>query len=174
MTDTPDPQEEARDDFVGAKGDGIRLWRATEAMRLGEVRLKEQTGNLTAIESRASTLLGWIAPVLTALAVASVDQKWRFAALVTGTPLVAASFFCAAALRPKTWTFPGYTLAEIEAWNLSTELETRESLALAYQRSIVENTATLTLLSRWMSGTWAMVAAAPVLAALASLIISAS
>ncbi len=168
------PEEKARDDFVGARDDGIRLWRATEAMRSGETRLQAQTGNLTAIETRASSMLGWMAPILTALAIASTTVQWHKIALISGSPLILASICCAIALRPKSWTFPGYTLGQLENWNYGTELQYREALAQAYQRSIDSNSKTLGGLVFWVTLAWGLVAVAPVIAFTASTWIKAS
>ena len=56
----PDPPEPLPI-YVGETDGALRLWLAHEAMRQAEQVLAGQTASLTALETRATTLLTWSA-----------------------------------------------------------------------------------------------------------------
>ncbi len=165
----PTAPDITHDEIVGALGSGYDLWLAKEAIRIGELGIAQQNSNLQAMESRAASLLGWLAPMIVALAGAALKLEWRLLACATIVPLILSAICCVAALWPKDWGYPSYTITDMQGWSVSTELETQERLALAYERTIQAQGKGLMRFSRWLTAAWIFLFLAP-LAALCVLV----
>ncbi len=124
---------------VGETGATLRLWLAREAVRQGELRLAAQTANLGALEARATSLLAWSTAALLAGAAWGVRGAHLGLLVAPGLGLLATTLLCAAALRPRPWHGPGFTLSEMQARPAGSELEHLEWTAAGYESAAAEN-----------------------------------
>lgn len=153
---------------VGADGVGIRFWRAKEGCRHGEARLAAQAASLTAMETRATAILGWSMTLATALVALAVGEHYRLPALAALVPAALAMACCVAALWPRRWTEPGVAYAEIERLGYGTELEYLEAFAQGLDEATLLNRQRLVRFAWWLRGAWGGCVSAPVLAAAAA------
>ena len=139
-------------DVGAAVSDGkLRLWKAKEAVRQGELRLAAQATARTALEARATALTGWAAAGLLALvggAAATTDRLAWAAAAIAGTPLFASAAVGVYAGSPRVWSLAGYNPQQIAQDALPTELEVLESSAKGILPKIDRNEFNLTDISR--------------------------
>lgn len=159
---------------VGQADADLRLCLAVEAVRQGELRLAGQQANIQAGEARATSVLGWSAAGLSAMAVLALDQERRILVAPSAVLLALCVIMCIAALWPKDWNTPGYTRADLEAWQVGSELELRESLASGYERCAAENKEQMDHFARCMKVAWVSLALAPVAGTVMILVLSAS
>lgn len=147
---------------VGQADADLRLCIAVEAVRQGELRLTGQQANIQAGEARATSVLGWSAAGLSAMAVLALDQERRILVAPSAVLLALCVVMCIAALWPKAWNTAGYTRADLAAWQVGSELELRESLASGYEESAAENRVQMDHFARCMMFAWVSLALAPV------------
>lgn len=142
---------------VGAADGDYRLWAAKEAVRQGELKLANQTSTLAAAEGRAASLLTWSLGILTAI-IAVMASHRRPDQLLMGTltalPLIVAQFLCIRALWPKIWCESGYQPEEVMAWELTSELEALERIAIGCQVGIEENQKALSAFQICIRRSW--------------------
>ncbi len=86
---------------VGQADGDLRLCLAVEAVRQGELRLAGQQANIQAGEVRATSVLGWSATGLSAMAVLALDQQRRILVMPSAVLLALCIIMCIAALWPK-------------------------------------------------------------------------
>jgi hypothetical protein len=149
-----------------AESDGtLRLWKAREAVRQGELRLGAQAAVRTALEARATALTGWAAAALLALAAggaAAADARAALAAIVAGSILFAAAALSVQAARPRDWGMAGYSPQAIQAAGLATELETLEAIADGISPAILKNNDRLERMGAAIRVSGGLLLAAPV------------
>jgi hypothetical protein len=147
---------------VGAIDDaGLRYWKAVEAMRQGEMALTAQAASLTAMETRAVSIMTWSLTTATAIGLAVVTQKAPVASLVPCAAALGASLCCMAALWPRRWQSLGYSFAAMQAMDYRSELEVRESINLAYDVARADNNGRLRSFARYLRAAWVLFALAP-------------
>jgi len=159
---------------VGAADGAFRYWLAKEAVRQAELRLAAQALSLQALETRATTMLGWISAM--SLAIAGVmATKSGLALLVPGiilaVPLLVAGWLCVAALWPREWNSAGHdprwVMGESAGEPVAVELTVLEAMASSHGDGIEANRRRL----RWMGNrvrvSWIALACMPVVTATA-------
>jgi hypothetical protein len=161
----------------GASDGEYRLWVAKEAQRQGEMIFASQTADLSAAETRATSLIGWtVAGALAGAAVLAGHQNAHENAViaVTGAPVIVAIAACAAALWPKPWARAGTDLA----WMTTKqgpddcELNTLEAMAAGYLKAAKENDLRLEAFAAKMKIAWIAFLATPIAAVGAILLFS--
>jgi len=131
---------------VGAADGTFRYWLAKEAVRQAELRLAAQALSLQALETRATTMLGWISAMSLAIA-GFIATKNGFAFLVPGmivaVPLLVAGWLCVAALWPGEWNISGHdprwVTGESVGDPVAVELTVLEAMASSYGDGIEAN-----------------------------------
>lgn len=154
---------------VGQADGDLRFCLALEAVRQGELRLAGQQANLQAGEARATSVLGWSATGLSAMAVLALDQQRRMLVIPSAILLALCIIMCIAALWPKEWHTAGYTMADLRTWQIGSELELRESLASGYEAAAKGNKEQMDHFARCMKVAWLSLALAPIAAILMTL-----
>lgn len=145
----------------------IRNWRAKEGLRQCELRLASQALNLTAMESRATSVLTWCMAGLTGLSLATGGQMPRNGVLVSIILLALAGGACVAALWPRNWAMTGFHSVWEDALDLPSITEIIESMSISYIRGISSNTRRLRNFSRLMCAAWLLFLLAPLPLAIA-------
>ena len=166
MTITSSEASQVQEVNVGQADADLRLCLAVEAARQGELRLAGQQANLQAAEARATSVLGWSATGLSAMAVLALDQQRRVLVIPSAVLLALCVIMCIAALWPKEWHAAGYTTDDLGAWRIGSELELRESLASGYKAAAEGNKQQMDHLARCMKVAWVSLALAPIAAIL--------
>lgn len=146
---------------VGLADADLRLCLAVEAARQGELRLAGQQANLQAGEARATSVLGWSATGLSAMAVLALDQQRRMLVVPSAILLALCVVMCVRALWPKMWHTAGYTGEDLAGWQVGSELELREALASGYESAASDNKARMDHFARCMVVAWVSLALAP-------------
>lgn len=154
----------------GATGDKLRLWRAKEAVRHGELRLSGQHNNLSAMETRATSIFGWSIPTVLALGALTASGSYCFAPVLGMASLSGAAILAAIALWPKDWGLQGQMPKVVMDDDLETEMESLESFALSYQDTIESNEAILDEFGRSLQKAWFWFISAPVAAGIGLLL----
>jgi [ribosomal protein S5]-alanine N-acetyltransferase len=168
----------------------IRYWKATEAVRQGELLLGSQIAALTRLMMSASSVLGWSVTISLAIPTALASAKVLGSALTpsphstTGTDvlnlmgrllwpgilaesfLLIAAICCFCVLWPSKWHPPGHEPNLVVKESRETELEVLEAMAGGYAAAVDRNAAKLTRLERWLKGAWICFIAAPIVAAM--------
>lgn len=148
----------------------LRLWRAKEAVRQGELRLTAQAAIRTALEARATAITGWAAASLLALAAATAavtGVALRAGGVTAGLVLFSAAGMCIHAARPRDWAQTGYDPTVIIDDTLGTELEVLESMAGGISPGIQRNNTRLEEMGKFLRWAGWMLIAAPFLGAIA-------
>lgn len=152
-----------------ADSDGtLRLWKAKEAVRQGELRLGAQAAIRTALEARATALTGWAAAALLAISAAgATTPEWqpRAAATVAGSLLFLAAAISIHAARPRDWGVAGYAPQAIVDAELPSELETLEAIADGISPAILSNNDRLEAMAATMRWAGTLLLAAPIVGA---------
>ena len=138
MADLPGTDRESTTE-VGVAGADMRFWRAKEALRHAELRLKTQADATQALEGRATAMLGWSVAGVLALGAAVVNRTHAQAAATAAVSLVATALLCVIAISQRQWSGPGYQPILILDDQSRNELEALESLCGGYQKAVVQN-----------------------------------
>lgn len=153
---------------VGASGPAVRYWLAKEGVRQGELRLAGQTASITAMETRASSILAWSVTIGIALAAATLDPRYRVSAGSAVVPAIAAAICCVWALWPRRWDAPGHRYSELERFDYGTELEYLEAIAQGAEQAAEGNDRRLRSFSLALRAAWVFLSLTPVVAAVAA------
>ena len=148
----------------------LRLWRAKEAVRQGELRLAAQAAIRTALEARATAITGWAAASLLALAAATAAVTGvapRAGTATAGAVLFVAAGMCIHVARPRDWAQAGYDPTVITGDTLGTELEVLESVAEGISPGIQRNNIRLEEMGKLLRWSGWLLIAAPILGAAA-------
>lgn len=162
----PDEAPAAAEIDVGAAAGELRLWRAREAMRQGELSLKSQSESRDNLRAAATSLLGWTVTgvgVIAAAALTAAKAEWRVAAMLAVICLLGAAALCVVSLFPRRWAKAGYNPEQILSNGLGSELEITEALAQGVGGDIRTNRAQLIWTSIILRAAWFLVALAPTL-----------
>ena len=124
---------------VGAAGGDFRYWRAREALRHAELRLSVQSQATQALESRATSMIGWNVTLGLALVAAVFNGTHALAAAIAALCLLAAALLCIIAIARRTWIGPGYQPKDVMGNRSTTELEAIEAMLERYQQAVNEN-----------------------------------
>lgn len=150
----------------GATGPALRLWRAKEAVRQGELILAGQQNNILTMEARATAIFGWSVPIILAFGTLFATSKYCITSTFGIASLACSSVLAAQALWPKDWGMSGTMPTIIMDDDLDTEMESLESFALSYDQTIRDNELTLSEFARRLRLAWTCFISTPVLAAL--------
>jgi hypothetical protein len=124
---------------LGEVEGGLRYWLAKEAIRQAELHLAAQATSLTAMESRATSILSWSVAGVFVLGSASLTGQYRAAALVAALFLFISAVLCVVGLWPRNWGIPGYPPGEIIDSDARSELEFLEFIVGGYAKTIIRN-----------------------------------
>lgn len=152
---------------VGQTDDALRLWRATQAVRHGELRLTSQAINRNGLETRATSIIGWAVPTSLAAITAILNPSTAWItqpALAALTCFAVSAILACVALWPRVWSVVGYPPTDIMNGTEGSELEHQEQIAATYAVGIEENRRQLKLLSRLIRLAWLSLAVAPIAA----------
>jgi hypothetical protein len=148
--------------------DGLRLWRAREAVRQSELRLAAQGASLAALEQRGQALVGWAVAgataLLSGLLIATLSVPIRCAAMSALVSLLLSATCALIVLWPSQWRTFGNPEVLVRSDRLS-ELEELETIALTAAASITANQARLKRAGRALTSGFLFFAFAPVAAA---------
>lgn len=163
-----DPVDASRDGEieVGETGDTLRFWLAKEAIRHGETHLTAQAASLSAMEARATSILGWAVTGVFALGALATTGQYRAAAGFAAAVLSIAAVFCIVGLWPRGWAVAGLHPAQIRNSGKDTELGVLEYVALCYEAAIDLNVSRLKGFGRYLACSWVCFVASPAVAAL--------
>jgi hypothetical protein len=153
---------------LGAIGDVLRLWRAREALRLAELRLKGQVDALGGFMTRASAILGWIVAIgclVTAGLLQFPGDTRVLAGVFMAIPLALAALCGAVVMQPRTWSELGYAPGVILDSELGSEREEIESMVLGYALGIAANDLALRSIATTMRAAYWLFAIAPFMGA---------
>ena len=157
---------------VGATEGTLRLWKAREAVRHGELRLAAQAAIRTALEARATALTGWSAVGLlatTAGLFTSLKDGNVPGALGSGAAAFVLLLAGAGGIyvaRPRAWNSAGYAPEEILDDPWQTEMETLEAIAGGLGLSISKNDSRLDRTGRTLRTVGLLLTLAPVAGAM--------
>ncbi len=141
----------------------LRKWRATEGLRQTELRLASQAANLTAMESRAASLLTWsVAGFSTLMFTVITNTAGPRMASVSALLLFAAGACCVLALRPQKWSVAGIHSLWDDSYALDSITETLEAMSSGNIDAIEENSKRLASFGRFLVGAWILFLLAPV------------
>jgi hypothetical protein len=139
----------------GAHGPTLRIWKAREAFRQGELKLTQHGLSLDGIRAQATSLLGWSVSIGTALAAVALTGKVPGAATVIVVSTTMTAVLSIGALWiTSNWRFPSFNPMTILDHELESELEVLEALAIGSQASVEKNRATLTSRSSMLRAAW--------------------
>lgn len=155
---------------VGATGGDLRFWRAREALRHGELRLKTQSDATQALEGRATAMLGWSVAGVLALGAAVVNHTHAAAAGSAAAGLIGAALLCVVAITQREWSGPGYRPKLILDDRSANELEATESLVGGYQKAVERNSQEFNNFRRMLNWAMLLIVLAPVLGAVGLLL----
>ncbi len=148
----------------------LRKWRATEGLRQTELRLASQAANLTAMETRAASLLTWsVAGFSTLMFTVITNNAGPQMAAVSALLLFAAGACCILALRPQKWSVAGIHSLWDDAYDLGNITETLEAMSSGNIDAIAENSRRLASFGRFLIGAWILFLIAPLPPVLKSL-----
>lgn len=156
---------------VGETGDTLRFWAAKEAIRHGELHLTAQASSLSAMEGRATSILGWAITGVFALGAVSTNGQYRAAAGFAAGLLFVSAICCVVGLWPRAWAVAGMLPKQVRESNLSTELEILESVGKGYDIAIEQNDFRLKSFGKCLSASWVLFALSPIVAALTAYIV---
>jgi hypothetical protein len=141
---------------VGATDSNLRFWRAREALRQAELRLAAQAGLITAIEARATALMGWAVAAALAAVAAYVAQPERATtpAAAAAAALALAFALALAAVWARCWATPGFEPAALLDSDLGSELEEIEAMTLGLGEGIRRNDRRLDQAAWLLRGAW--------------------
>lgn len=165
---------------VGKQGECFRLWRAQQAIRLGELSLSEQEKSRDSLSKLAVSLMGWAISIAIVLLGAAIktDQPLPFlaAAITGGLCSFVAALFCHLTFRMKNWEIPGvqtdYFLTfgetgpngeETDTTEYCTELDTLNGIALGYAKAFHHNEEIIQKMAVRVRMAWTAFLAIPVL-----------
>jgi hypothetical protein len=157
---------------VGKTDDFLRLWKAEQGVRLGELRLSNQAAHRTGIETRAASLLGWsvsIALAGTTVALNIRDLPVQGAAMGAACCCAVAALGAGWALWPRLWCPSGADPEVFWGKSLGSELEYLEDTGITYARAIQDNSVQLRKLAAGLRVAWIALAASPLVAGLIAL-----
>lgn len=150
--------------------DGLRYWRAKEAVRHGEARLTFQATALAALETRATSLVGWAAAgataMVSALLLATLSRPGAWAASAALGALVLAAAAGVTVLWPRGWTPFGDPNGVLDSQE-TTELGDLEALAGGLGLAAAGNAKRLVSSGRLLTIGLGLLALAPACAGLA-------
>jgi hypothetical protein len=149
---------------VGADEDALPLWKATQAVRHAELRLAAQASNLTAMEGRATSILGWSVAGTTVLGAASLQGEYRAAAAVAAAMLFLSAILMVVAVWPRRWGLAGELPIFFTSTSLESELAIQEQILEDYRVTIDENERRLATFGQFLAISWMFFVAAPVTA----------
>jgi hypothetical protein len=141
---------------LGAQGERLRLWKAREAHRQGELRMQSQALTLTAVEQRAQALLTWSVTIALAAGAAATNQSGLathalFAVAGAAVTIVASI----RGLLPKAWDAAGWPPHEVlDRLPEGSELEALEEMATRNAVAIKQNEEALALFAYRMRWAW--------------------
>lgn len=167
MSETESPEPELIE--VGLTQDGLRYWRAKEAMRQGELQLATQLAGVAGLQTRATAILGWTVAIALALSAAASAAHWRLPLAASAVPVLLSAVCCVITLWPRDYSEPGWRPSVLMDMSYGTELEILESLAQGYDTGIRANDAALRRRARWLRAAWVLFLAAPLVALLSLL-----
>lgn len=167
-----DPQEVRPEDEieVGESGGTLRYWAAKEAIRHGELHLTSQAASLSAMESRATSILGWAITGVFALGALSTTGLYRAAAGFAAVLLFVSAVSCVVGLFPRNWAVAGMLPAQVRNSGQKTELEVLEHLGKGYDEAIQRNNIRLGSFGYYLRFSWICFAASPIVAAVTAYI----
>lgn len=152
---------------VGETGDTLRFWRAKEAIRHAETHLTAQASSLSAMETRATSILGWATTGVFALGAAAISGQYRAGASVAASALFASAVFVILGLWPRDWGIAGCAPLQVMDSKYDSELEILESIAQGYANTVSLNNKRLTSFSTMLRTSWIFFVASPMLAVVA-------
>lgn len=157
---------------VGETGDTLRLWAAKESMRHGELHLASQAASLTAMEGRATSILGWAVAGVFGLGALSTTGSYRAAASLAAFSLFVSAFSCVVGLWPQDWAVAGMLPKQLRNSGQNSELEILEYIAKGYDEAISLNSGRLESLGHCLVLSWVCFVASPILAAVTAYLIT--
>jgi hypothetical protein len=151
---------------LGAAAARLPIWLARQAVRNGELRLGAQQDNLVAMEARATSIFGWSVPSILGLGALGLHSPFVKAAIAAAVCLLGAAIGCVVALWPRPWGHVGHDPKEMLEWELPSELEILESIALGYGNEVLKNDRHLERFANWLRVSWILFIAGPVMGAI--------
>lgn len=183
MPDIQTPPEEPKVEDVGKKEYDFRLWRAQQAVRLGELALAEQEKSRDSQSKLAVSLMGWAVTITVLFLGAAIksDQAapLRLAAVAAALCSFTAALCCHWTFRMKDWKAPGmnpsYILQlgemaedgeETELTPYDTEMNVLDGIAKGYGMAYEHNEIILDAMSVRVRQAWTAFLTIPALALL--------
>lgn len=146
--------------------EGLRLWRARQAVEHSAKRLEFQESSLDGIMTRASQTLGWSVTLSCAFLALAGGKNLPFTMSALGFFSVTTAFCTLMVMRPADWAPPVQTASWFLKSTLPNELAILERQALSYEKGIIENRPRLKSCALWLGLSWVSFALMPVIAAL--------
>ena len=176
VSNMSDSQEVTPEDEieVGETGGTLRYWAAKEAIRHGELHLTAQAASLSAMEARATSILGWAITGVFALGAVSTTGLYRAAAGFAAAFLFMSALSCVFGLFPRNWAVAGMLPEQVRRSGQETELEVLEHLGKGYDEAIQRNNVRLRSFGHCLAFSWVCFASSPVIAALTAYIVAVS
>jgi hypothetical protein len=148
------------------------LWKATQAVRLGELRLSAQASALAGAQTRGTTILGWVVASIALAASLAFNSRFHLAGYLLLVGESTAGLVAAIAVFPIKWAETGAQPQRILEMEYDTELECQQSLALYYHAAIKRNAYRLSVISKLVSASWLILLSTPIIAWLFQLILA--
>ena len=146
---------------VGAAGGDLRYWRAREALRHAELRLGVQAQATQALESRATSMIGWNVTLGLALVAAVFNGTHAMAAGTAAFCLLIAAALCIVAIATRKWIGPGYQPNDVLNNQSLNELLFIEAMVDRYQAAVNENSTSFNRFQAMLNGALFFMIAAP-------------
>lgn len=150
---------------VGETGSSLRYWLAKEAVRQAELHLAAQAASITAMESRATSILGWSVAGVFVLGSGALSGQFRAPAAVAAALLFISAVLCVTGLWPRMWGVSGHAAPlDIMHSSADTELNFLEQLAEKYHVTIEHNNKRLDKFKTFLSISWVSFVISPIIA----------
>ena len=146
---------------VGAAGGDLRYWRTREALRHAELRLGVQAQATQALESRATSMIGWNVTLGLALVAAVFNGTHARAAGAAAFCLLMAALLCIVAIATRKWIGPGYQPNDVLNNQSLNELLFIEAMVDRYQAAVNENSTSFNRFQAMLNGALIFMIAAP-------------
>ncbi|MFT8789021.1 hypothetical protein [Komagataeibacter saccharivorans] len=168
------------DPALGASGPAYRLWKAKTAFAQAEKTLASQAETLSAYETRATSLLGWLSAELLAIvgtvathvSHGTLDMTWALGSIGFLIPAIISTSNLSIIYRYKAWTVVGSDLDWLmKGWQGATEARALEELIQEYMAGMEENAQILGISQEALKRGWEWFILTPIIGLLTAIVV---
>ncbi|ANA13101.1 hypothetical protein [Acetobacter oryzifermentans] len=139
----------------------MELWKANQAVRLGELRLTAQATALASAQTRLTSMIGWVVASIAIAGGIAFKSEFKVAGCILLGGVLLTGVIAIYAILPLKWAEVGAQPQIILEMSNQTELECQQSIALYYQNAITRNANRLGLIKQLATVAWIILLVTP-------------